>query len=98
MRGEDLVNRDEIALFGQALKLAEIRTAHSELRRRSSLRKAARTARRMAFSGAGRFIQTSHWATPWARNISTPETVPLRFCAASFNSCVLSARYIISIS
>src|SRR5260370_30780338 len=98
MRGEDLVNRDEIALFGQALKLAEIRTDHSELRRRSSLRKAARTARRMAFSGAGLFIQSSHWATPWARNISTPETGAIRFCAASFKTCVLSCRHMISIS
>ena len=68
------------------------RSDHGELRPRSSARSVVRTALQMAASGARRFIQSSHWATPCARNISTPETVAMRFFAASFKSCVLSGR------
>ena len=90
--GKNVINRNQIALLGKALKFTEIRANHDELRPRSSARKAAKTARRMAFCGAGRFIHISHWANPCARNISTPLTVAMRFCAASFKSCVLSGR------
>src|ERR1700756_339511 len=90
--GEHVVNRNEVALFGEPLKFTEVRANHGELRRRSSSRKAARTACLIAFSGADCFIQSSHWAMPCARNMSTPETVVMRFCAASFSSFVLSGR------
>src|SRR5256885_11180177 len=95
IRRENIVNRNQVPVFRETLKFAKIRQDHRALRGladAASARKTANTARRMAASGARRFIQISHCAAPCARNISTPETVAIPMLAASFKNCVLSGR------
>src|SRR5260370_8540702 len=60
IRGKNVVHRNEISLLCEALKFAEVRSDHGELRPRSSARNAARTAPRMAFSAPPPFIHRPH--------------------------------------
>src|SRR5579872_121433 len=52
----------------------------------------------MMDSGARCPVQSSHCATPWGTNISTPETVAIPLRAANFSNSVFSGRLIRSIT
>src|SRR5580704_15595188 len=91
---ECLVNGHEISLLCQFTKCGEVRLNH-ELARRvflPSVPRASRTALRMVAAGARSPVQISHCARPWARNISTPDTVSMPRREASCRSLVLTGR------
>src|ERR1700722_5002796 len=93
---ESLIDRHKISLLGQSRKRREVRLNHGVARKVSlrEVRRASRTALRMAAAGARWPVHVSHCAIPCARNISSPDTVSIPRRAASCKSFVLTGRYI----
>src|SRR5690348_6708750 len=71
-----IVHGNKIAAPRERTKSFEVRLEHSYLLSSDfSGRKAVSTTLRMTVTGALRPVQSSHCPIPWAKNISTPETV-----------------------
>src|SRR5580700_1302346 len=89
---ERLIDRHEISLLREFRKRCEVGLNHGLARKVSSflVPRASRTALRMDAAGARTPVHISHCAIPWARNISTPDTVSMPRPEASCNSFVLT--------